>query len=446
MRYKILLTGRNETIISDFFVQMDDRIEFMTSSLRRDDILTHVTYFQPDVLCYCAYNETWETASRIGGIKQRLDEQDVIVAVTGPEEDCSVFLRESYDTANLVVPNPPRSEEIVSRIIKYLEENGIAARKNMEAGLLGALSPNVQGRAPKSPSARPSAAPGRQPGAGAQAYGAPAAGTQGGAATGQPQPAASMSAQRGGIPGQPQATGQQMGSATGQPQAMNAQRGSVPVQPQAAEQQRAAATGQPQSAASTNAQRGTATGQPQWNAPGQPQAPASGNPEPAVASGSAANAPQGSAPAGDPNRIDPTALLREVNAFLDDSETKRKHILVIDDNPMMLKVIQEHLHNEYDVATAISARVANRFLSRKKTDLILLDYEMPDIDGPSFLEQLRKDPATKDIPVIFVTGTTERKKIAQALVMKPQGYLLKPIDRDKLLATIKKVLGGNENG
>lgn len=118
----------------------------------------------------------------------------------------------------------------------------------------------------------------------------------------------------------------------------------------------------------------------------------------------------------------------------------RGRILVIDDNPLMLKVIKEHLHEDYDVATAINGKVALRFLENRSVDLILLDYEMPDEDGPAVLEKLRAMESTKNVPVIFLTGISDKKKITKALLMKPEGYLLKPIDHDKLIATIKKYI------
>ena len=93
------------------------------------------------------------------------------------------------------------------------------------------------------------------------------------------------------------------------------------------------------------------------------------------------------------------------------------------------------------MATAVSGRVALKFLERRTTDLILLDYIMPEENGLSILEKLRAKEATKDIPVIFLTGVTERKKIKEALILKPQGYLLKPVDRDKLLEEIEKLIG-----
>lgn len=121
---------------------------------------------------------------------------------------------------------------------------------------------------------------------------------------------------------------------------------------------------------------------------------------------------------------------------------RRKHILVVDDDPRMLKMMKEQLHYEYDVATAVNGKVAMKFLESKQTDLILLDYEMPEEKGPQVLEKIRANQSTKDVPVIFLTGVTEKEKIQKALVMQPQGYLLKPIDRERLMDTISKVLEG----
>ena len=124
-----------------------------------------------------------------------------------------------------------------------------------------------------------------------------------------------------------------------------------------------------------------------------------------------------------------------------DGEEAKKHILVIDDDPIMLRLIKTELKDEYNVATAISGKIALNFLQKKKTDLILLDYEMPEENGPAVLEKIRKIDELKDIPVVFLTGINEKEKIQRVLSMKPQGYLLKPIEHDKLLATIQRVIG-----
>jgi CheY-like chemotaxis protein len=123
------------------------------------------------------------------------------------------------------------------------------------------------------------------------------------------------------------------------------------------------------------------------------------------------------------------------------AKSERKHVLVIDDDPMLLKLIKEHLHEKYDVATAISGKIAHKFLETKKTNFILLDYEMPVENGPEVLKKIRENHEFDDIPVVFLTGITDREKIKEALMLKPQGYLLKPIDKDKLLGTVEKFIG-----
>ena len=115
---------------------------------------------------------------------------------------------------------------------------------------------------------------------------------------------------------------------------------------------------------------------------------------------------------------------------------ERKHILVVDDDPIMLKTVKEQLHNEYDVGMAINGKIAMKFLERKRTDLILLDYEMPGENGPAVLSKIRENDELKDIPVVFLTGVSDRDKIKEAIVLRPQGYLLKPIDHNKLMETI----------
>lgn len=120
---------------------------------------------------------------------------------------------------------------------------------------------------------------------------------------------------------------------------------------------------------------------------------------------------------------------------------KKKHILVVDDDSSVLKLMKGYLVERYDVATAISGKIALKFLETKKTDMVLLDYEMPEENGAEVLAKIRENPATRNLPVVFLTGVTDRKKILEVLAMKPQGYLTKPIDMEKLSSTIKGVLG-----
>ncbi len=119
----------------------------------------------------------------------------------------------------------------------------------------------------------------------------------------------------------------------------------------------------------------------------------------------------------------------------------RKHILIVDDDSSVLKLLKGYLAERYDVATAINGKVAMKFLESKKTDLVLLDYEMPEQNGAAVLGQIRDSERTRHLPVVFLTGLTERGKIQELLALKIQGYLIKPIDMEKLSSTIRGVLG-----
>lgn len=120
---------------------------------------------------------------------------------------------------------------------------------------------------------------------------------------------------------------------------------------------------------------------------------------------------------------------------------RRKHVLVVDDDSGMLKMIKEILGDDYDVATAISGKVALKFLESRKTDIVLLDYEMPVQSGAQVYEKILQNPATAHIPVVFLTGVSDRERISEVLAMKPRGYLLKPIDTDRLKKTIAEIVG-----
>lgn len=119
----------------------------------------------------------------------------------------------------------------------------------------------------------------------------------------------------------------------------------------------------------------------------------------------------------------------------------RKHILIVDDDSSVLKLLKGYLAERYDVATAINGKVAMKFLETKRTDMVLLDYEMPEENGAAVLRKIRENNKTRNIPVVFLTGITERGKIQEILALKIQGYLLKPIDMEKVSSTIKSVLG-----
>lgn len=118
----------------------------------------------------------------------------------------------------------------------------------------------------------------------------------------------------------------------------------------------------------------------------------------------------------------------------------RKKVLVVDDNPILLRTAKEMLDEQYQVSIAVSAEQAYNSISRNKPDIILLDYEMPFMNGIEVLEQLRGNVNTSDIPVIFFTGSADREVVEKLVGLRPDGYLLKPPNKKKMLSVIERTL------
>lgn len=267
MKYKILLAGKNQTTIDDFFYIMSDCFECLTTSVRNSDISTHLKYFQPDAFVYCMSVETKESIMTLSKALDDVGRKKQKLILIGENEDCNEFMRWRPDIVSLILEKPINANTISEKIMNMLDKEA-EVEKELERF-------KIQ-EAPK----------------------------------------------------------------------------------------------------------------------------------------------------------------KQKNSFGD------KQILVIDDDPIMLKLIKEKLREKYSVATAVSGKIGLAFLERKETDLILLDYEMPGESGAEVLEKLRSNNETKDIPVVFLTGINDREKIQKVLTMKPQGYLLKPIEHEKLMETIAKIIGG----
>ncbi len=112
-------------------------------------------------------------------------------------------------------------------------------------------------------------------------------------------------------------------------------------------------------------------------------------------------------------------------------------IMAIDDDMEMLKQLALMLGSQYDVSVMTSAKQALDSLKRGlMPDLILLDVMMPETDGFSMMEHLQKDPDTRKIPVIFLTGMTDTDDEIRGLLLGGSDYIRKPFVREVLLARI----------
>ncbi|MFA7241965.1 MAG: two-component system response regulator [Sulfuricellaceae bacterium] len=116
-------------------------------------------------------------------------------------------------------------------------------------------------------------------------------------------------------------------------------------------------------------------------------------------------------------------------------------ILIVDDAPENLTVLGELLQPHYQVRAATSGEKALRIAgSAPRPDLILLDVMMPGMDGYQVFERLHADPATRDIPVIFVTAMDSTEAEMHGLEVGAADYITKPIAPPVVLARIRTQL------
>ena len=121
----------------------------------------------------------------------------------------------------------------------------------------------------------------------------------------------------------------------------------------------------------------------------------------------------------------------------------RKRILIIDDEDDIREVAALALEvaGDFEVVTADGGRAGLTAAASQHPDLILLDVMMPELDGPSTFQELRKSETTRSIPVIFLTAkvqTADRRRLSD---LGARGILAKPFDPMRLAADIASIAG-----
>jgi two-component system cell cycle response regulator DivK len=132
-----------------------------------------------------------------------------------------------------------------------------------------------------------------------------------------------------------------------------------------------------------------------------------------------------------------------------------KRILIVDDDPDVILVLSTILQDHgYETLDAPNGLEGWETVNRESPDLVLLDLMMPQKSGISLLSDMKKDENLRKIPVIMVTGVSGETGIhlesflkrgsgedSGTLPFRPEGYIEKPVDPDKLIALIKEFLG-----
>ncbi len=113
-------------------------------------------------------------------------------------------------------------------------------------------------------------------------------------------------------------------------------------------------------------------------------------------------------------------------------------ILLVDDNPRNLQVLGKLLQEEkYEREFAVNGEAALEWLKNKKFDLILLDLNMPGMNGFEVCKKIRANKAIRDIPVIFLSAESERESILKGFEAGAQDFVTKPFDSRELLARVR---------
>lgn len=117
-------------------------------------------------------------------------------------------------------------------------------------------------------------------------------------------------------------------------------------------------------------------------------------------------------------------------------------ILVVDDNPTNLKLAASLLLLEgFEVDRASDARQAEAAIARAQPDLILMDLDLPGMDGLTFTRQLKADPETAGIAIIALTASAMKGDEQQAYQAGCDGYITKPIDTRRFAGQVREYLG-----
>jgi len=119
----------------------------------------------------------------------------------------------------------------------------------------------------------------------------------------------------------------------------------------------------------------------------------------------------------------------------------KPRILIIEDEPDLVQTLKDRLErNEYDIITAENGKAGLEMALREKPDVVLLDVNMPIMDGFAMLEALRKHPEGMNCAVIMITVHSQKQDITRAEACGINDYIVKPFNMEDLIEKIETVL------
>lgn len=119
----------------------------------------------------------------------------------------------------------------------------------------------------------------------------------------------------------------------------------------------------------------------------------------------------------------------------------RKRLLLIDDDPNLILLVRDYLEfRGYEVMTADNGREALDMLSQDLPDMIVCDIMMPEMDGYALIENVRQDPRTSWIPVLFLSARGQSQDRIKGLNLGADVYMVKPFEPEELVAQVESSL------
>ena len=119
-----------------------------------------------------------------------------------------------------------------------------------------------------------------------------------------------------------------------------------------------------------------------------------------------------------------------------------KKILTVDDSPSVRQMVKLTLSNAgYEVSEADNGAEGLKKAQSSPVDMVVTDLNMPVMNGLGLIRELRKLPAYRGVPILFLTTESDPEMKKQAKAAGATGWITKPFQQDQLVAVVKKVLG-----
>ncbi|MCH5259150.1 MAG: response regulator [Lachnospiraceae bacterium] len=121
---------------------------------------------------------------------------------------------------------------------------------------------------------------------------------------------------------------------------------------------------------------------------------------------------------------------------------EKKKIVAVDDSGIILKMLTKVLGEKYEVHAFSTGKRTLQFLKEKDRtpDLIILDIDMPEINGYEMLQMIKEKDHLENVPVIFLTSNSDKSHVVKAVAGGAKDYVVKPIDEEILMEKVSSLI------